>query len=298
MEIERFEYHSEGAETATVMGLNIQRKYGITHANLFALDENKGEPISKNLWKIASEIAKNVLMNERIDSVNWTLTSGRQTTNLHFSSFDGKPFKLDISNNHALNMEEYGHSNCSLARYITDFEGQPPTYVAEGRTRERTRDPLPKTVFCVPCDNPKATDGVFHCQPAYYDADHMRDNYEFILVDTKKVIKALEQDDPGMLNHAARKMSGDTAEEWLESTSMEHPRDMGMWGYRDQKLGFYSGQAALIKVAEDLDLPYFPIAVEKAIGEELINSLRARVGYSQGFLDQRQPSMHPVFNAD
>jgi hypothetical protein len=66
------------------------------------------------------------------------------------------------------------------------------------------------------------------------------------------------------------------------------------------------GQAALIKVAHDLELPYFPIAIEKATGWERIEELRKKVGYELGhsaFLDtlpinipaQKTASIEPIW---
>ncbi len=141
--------------------------------------------------------------------------------------------------------------------------------------------------FSIPCRHPDAKDGVFHCVPSFFNAEHMRDSFEFILVDTKKIISQLRKDDPQLLKHAESKMSGSTAAQWLQETSSEYPRDMGHWTYDTKRgLSMSSGQAALIKVAQDLDLPCFPIAIEKSTGSQAINELRAKVGYKNGDLYQ------------
>ena len=140
-----------------------------------------------------------------------------------------------------------------------------------------------QTVFAIPCNHPAASDGVFYCEPSFFNSPHMREKYAFLLVDTEKVIAELERTNPEMLEHASYKLRGDTAEEWLESTSIDHPRDMGTWYYSRRKsgmeFGMTGGQAALIKVEQEINLPCFPIAIANAPGWNAIEELRKKVGY-------------------
>lgn len=299
MQIERFEFYPGGDQSAEpgILGLNINKSSGLTHINLFALSENKGAAVSDHLWHVARQIVDNVLMCENIENVRWTFTSGFKTTALKFSTLHGNPFKLDISDDWPLRLERHGSSwienRWSLDRYAAGYDGQPPSYVAEGRVRKRTPDPEPRSVFSIPCNNPAAKDGVFYCQPSFYDSATLRDNYEYIMVDTKKLIAQLKSDNPEMLDHAERKFRGGTAEQWLETTAIENPRDMGMWRYSPQlglTMSLSSGDAALIKVVQELDLPYFPIAVEKATGQKNIQDLIGKIGYDPASNHKMSPA--------
>lgn len=287
MDIERFDFFpTHSPEVATTVGINIQKKFGLTTVNLFALKENKGAPIATNIWGIANAISKEVLLGERIDDLNWTLTSRSGTSALKFSTINGQPYKLDISDKTVFSHEEYDFNRLPLE-----------TYIAESKKSRRFEiDGRPETIFCVPCAHPEAKDGVFYCRPAFYEADHMRDDYEFILADTRKIVELLKKDAPDMLEHSARNLKGgSSAEEWLRSTEIDYPRDMGHWTYsREFGLNFSSGQAALIKVADNLNLPYFPIAIAKASGGRNIEELKEKVAY--GFIRGRhEPNMQPTY---
>ena len=134
-----------------------------------------------------------------------------------------------------------------------------------------------KGVFAIPCDHPAAQDGFFYCLPSYFDSENLRGHVEFVLVDTKKVVTSLRENNPKFLGHAAHKMSGTSAEEWLATNSPENPVDMGYWSY-DPKLGFRmaGGQPAHLQLVQDIHLPCFPVAVEKT-SPALLSEMRAKV---------------------
>jgi hypothetical protein len=139
---------------------------------------------------------------------------------------------------------------------------------------------VPPLVLAIPTLHPAATDGVFYCQPTYLNAPHMRGDYEFILADTKKLVAQLRRDDPKMLEHAEHKFSGETAEQWLGVNSRRSAPEMGTWSWSSGRgLSMGSGQAGLIKLVQEIDLPCFPVTVEKATGTRAIQHLAAAIGY-------------------
>ena len=295
MEIDRFEYYpnDDVSKNPTVFGLNIHRQYGQTFVNLFDLDENEGELVSDNFLDIFRDILKKILLGENIENVNWSFSSGCQTSVLKFSTLNGQPFKLDVSNRHAAEMERANLSRFGLGwsidRYMSEYEEQPPNYIM--KDMERIQDPSPQSVFMIPCKNPAAKDGFFYCQPSYYGSDVMPDNKHVILADTKKLIRQLKQDNPSMWEHAEVRFRREKPEEWLECTSMDKPRDMGAWTYNDV-CGFdmTSGTAALIKLVQVLELPYVPITVGVSSPQKL-QELHNKIGYSVQPVD----GMKPVF---
>lgn len=291
MEIGRFEFYPNGdmSQTPTVLGLNINRRHGTTFINLLSLDENEGQSFSKNIWSIVRKIAEDILMGEKIDNVNWTFSSGRSATALKFSTFDGQPFKIDISNEVVFWADEHERGT-SIEFYQKNVIGNKvmgnhnlPSFLPEGVTGEGyTRTSASKTVFCIPCNHPEAKDGVFHCKPSFFGAQHMKDDYDFVMVNTKKFIEELKKGDYGWIVEEARaEMEKDSAkghgtDSWLKHTSIEHPRDMGFWVYReDGGLSLEAGRFELIQIVQDLNLPYFPVAVRKSEGA----ALREKVGY-------------------
>ena len=85
------------------------------------------------------------------------------------------------------------------------------------------------------------------------------------------------------MQHVEYKFTGETVEGWLRHTSFDHPRDMGCWSYGfGWPLAMSSGQASLIKVAELLELPCFPIAVDK----RMVNGVEERFGYTGHLLSR------------
>lgn len=304
MEIDRFEFFPDGdtAQPPVTLGLNIKRKYGLTWVNLFALDENKGPPVSRNLWQAARQIADQVLGGEDIGNINWTLTAGYATSDIKFTTAGGKPAKIDISNHRTLQTEQLAQRSSwpeavwSLSRYADEYEGAPPAHVKNGRVRVRTPEPEPKSAFAIPCAHPAAKDGVFYCQPSFYDSDHIRDKYEYLMVDTRKLLAKIGRDDPHMIQHADYKFRGETAEQWLEANSIEYPADMGFYTYgEDTGLTMCSGNAGMLKLAQEMDIPCFPIALEKGMGQERLRQLASEIGYSGGG-GGGGPSMKPTFS--
>ena len=144
---------------------------------------------------------------------------------------------------------------------------------------------IPKTVLAIPCKHPAAKDGVFYCEPSYINVAHMQNDFEYVLLDTKKVIAHLRERNPELLQHAEYKFRGETAESWLESMSPQHPLDMGQWGYEFGVLSMQAGQASMLKLVQELNLPCFPIAISKGYGEDVRTDLRVFLGYRDHDLD-------------
>lgn len=299
MDIQRYDITISGEENPISIGLNLQKKFGLTHANIFALSDNEGPKVSDHLYRIAKQIVEEILRGENIDDINWTFTAGTQTSRVGFSSIRGVPYKLDISNRWAVEFEDaaYAHNGqgymlWDIEKYSERYRGATPADVGEGRERRRELTPEPRTIFQVPCNHPDAKSGFFHCEPPYINTPHMRDDYDYVLVDTKKVLARLAQDDPDMLKHAAYKYEGSTASKYLRRNSIDNPTDMGQWSFDESFRGltFCAGNAGIIKLAAELDLPYFVVTVSKSESE----GLRQAVGYEAAMSRPMRPVFTPA----
>ncbi len=285
MEIDYFEFYPKGDkdQASGGLGLNINQKDGLTNVNLFALAENTGSLISDNFWHITRQISDAILMGKKIDDINWTLTSGSVTTSLKFSTLRGQPYKLDIADDRVIRAERFKGvgTRWSLDDYSDAYDVHSLPNIKEGGIHKNRMfsAPEPRRIFLIPCDHPSAKDGVFHCQSPEQNADRMGRKLEVILVDTGKLIMQLSKDDPEMLRYAERKFGETSVEEWLEGTSMGKPRDMGQWSFRGdqgERLSLYAGQGELIQLVQELDLPYFPIAIAREDGAA---ALKEKMGY-------------------
>jgi hypothetical protein len=107
----------------------------------------------------------------------------------------------------------------------------------------------------------------------------MTDDFDFVLLDTKKVIANLRERNPELLEHAECKFRGESAESWLKAASRISPLDMGQWGYKYGVISMQAGEASMIKLVQELNLPCFPIAISKGYGELVLKDLRVFLGY-------------------
>jgi hypothetical protein len=300
MDIDSFEFYPDGDTTKTpgVVGLNIQKRYGQTHVNLFALDDNKGPKVSSHFWQVARQVIKGTSPGENLDDVNWTFTSGYQTTALQFTTVGGKPCKLDVSDEHAIDNEQLDmkleRKKWSIDRYKQAYHGQPPKY-DEGGGRERTMSPKPDSAFSIPSSHPKAKEGVFYCRPEFYDSPHMHGDYEFFMVDTRKFMGQLQNDNKYFLEDAKRQLKPADTEGWLEQNSIRHPCPLGSFNYsKERGLAMTSGHVEVLQLVQDIGLPYFPIAVPKSVGPDNMRELKAKVGYAPaGGRDMKPAYMKP-----
>lgn len=297
MEIDYFSFNTIQGQEIT-MGLNIQRQFGMTYVNMFSLKENQGPRLSHNLWTAAKAVISEVLQGQNIEGINWVHVVGDRVNHVRFSTLAGQAYKIDLSDTHALQQESCAFDYAgnpkqnafvwSLEKFRETYTGAIPT---KGEKILSLRYPeSPMTVFQIPCNHPSAKDGIFNCNPSYIDAEHMTDDFEFLLADTKKVLNQLAQDDPDMLAHADRKYAGTDVDRWLKNNSIDHPADMGHWVMSDHR-GFTlsSGNAGLIRLVENLNLPYFPIASTKGDGSDKIRKL---IGYAH----TQQVQMRPAFS--
>ena len=286
LNIKRLDLFLDGdVEKPSTVGLNVQKQGGTTYVNLFSLSENEGQPLSKNIWSIAKHILDRMLLMEKIDDVQWTLTVGFRTTGLKFSTVNCRPYKLDFSDEWAIVREQqafkYGSKDrlWSLDKYAENYSGVTPIKHTETHVIEQSLGKEPRTVFTIPCKHPNAEDGLFYCEPPYLNTPHMTDDFDYILVDTRKALERLALDDPDMLEHAKQKFHGDTPADWLEHMSLTGPITLGHWILKP-KLGglkMIAGQASTIELIQKLDLPYFPVTIDKKDGAR---ELREQLGYT------------------
>ena len=152
------------------------------------------------------------------------------------------------------------------------------------------------TVFCIPTQHAAAKDGYVYIEPLYSNTAHMKDDFEYILADASKFRAKIERDNPDFWAHVERKFSGTTTEGWLRDNSEQSPLNLGNWGYSlECGLRMSSGEAALLKVVEELGLPYVPLTLNKLIGHEMLDKLREEIGYagnSRPILKRLRPTGH------
>lgn len=272
---------------------------GRTKINLFRLKENDGDEISRHLWGIRDYLSSDIYPGMQKDKIDWTLTSGYVTSDLVFEEIYGHPAQLKMSNSRAIYFLPF-----DLGKYQKEYmeiNGKP--FRKEDllvQKHELQQEPL--AVFAVPCA--KAEDGVFYCKPEFYDGD-LRKNYHCFIASTPHLLKRIERDEPRMINHAQFKFRGETGEEWLECNSVQNAYETGSFVVKsadsdayiseETELSFSSGNAGLLMLMQDLELPFVPVGVEKGGWEEgyirkhYVQSLRDDIGYvSQGPSNQNK----------
>ena len=298
MEIDYFNFSTLQGQEIT-MGLNIQHQFGMTYVNMFSLKENQGPRLSHNLWTAAKAITTEVLPGQNIENIQWSFVMSGRVCRIQFSTLNGEPYKIDLSDKHALEQEsacyKFGGYKPKTSNHAYNLEKYSEIYTgaipAKGEKVLTLRYPeIPLTVFQVPCYFRAAKDAVFHCQPSYMGSDYRKDDWEFILADTAKVIEQLRKDDPSMLEHADRKAQGMDFNKRIEKRAIDSSYDMGHWTHSDVR-GFTlsSGDASLIRLVQDVQIPYFPITSTKGDGADKIREL---VGYAPA----QRAQMHPAFS--
>lgn len=331
MRIEHFEFDCPD-DGHCIFGINISEQDGTSCVNLFNLDENKkGAKIAKNLWKLSQHVLDTFLPGRTNKSdINWTLTSGFRTTDIKFKEKNGKPLSLSFSDIHTVVEEEFGIP-FSIDRYSKEYSNIRGTPVHESDhspQRERVMPKKAADVFVIPC--PQAKDGVFYCKPEFHEG-FIEDQYESVLVDTKKLINRILQDDPKMYEHARYKFANTKVEDYLENNSFRSPFNTGslattpkgidrnrnslditspiykntpyspamplhedMNSHPDLKVTLCSGNAGMLILAEQLNLPFIAISVNKAWGPHVIEAVKKEIGY--GYTKSESSEMHYKLN--
>jgi hypothetical protein len=83
-----------------------------------------------------------------------------------------------------------------------------------------------------------------------------------------------------MLRHASNKRGFAPVEDWIVKPSTgERVLETGQWGYHRDQLHLAAGNAGLVDVFREIDLPFFPIAVAKFQGPAAIDEVRTKIGY-------------------
>ena len=170
-------------------------------------------------------------------------------------------------------------------------------------------------IYAIPCNHIACTSGEFYLKFGLFEYESK--NFHYFLADTKKLISQILQDDPKMIEHAEWKYKGDTPECWLKHNSIEHAPDMGSFVFnsyvnfearltkwqkikesiynalnphrfslseepeeKNPALTMNTGQACMLIVAQELDLPFLPITVHREEGDEdHIKLLKNLIGY-------------------
>ena len=290
MSINRFDF-SNGSQEPFSVGLNISKRFGLTQVHMFALDETAPGSINKNIWGIASAISREVLQGENISDVNWNLHVRKVSSAVKFSTFDGKPYKIDISNKTAFQYEGHPHAALSLEKYNEPAEParlQTPMSLFKRDVINAWQHGEPMSMVCVPCAHPSLSDGVFYCNADYSNSTNMRDRYDFFLADSKLAISKLERDDPSMIEHARYKLGRITTDQWVKTSALLFPVSTGGWGNFEGRLNFQQGDASIIKVIQGANLPFFPMCVARGEGK----TLQAQIGYGKdtGHVFNMQPA--------
>lgn len=279
--------------THCVFGLNITKKKGRVCINLFDLDENRNGPkIGDHLWELRNHILATAFTADEVhDFFKWSFTTGYTTSDITFFELNKQPCQLILSNMTALQFEQLPSSSFSVTRYSKEYSEREGKPIHESDLeRELSMEPpkKPDDMFAVPC--PQAKDGVFYCKPDYY-LGNIHDEFEYMLVDTQQLIARIRQDDPKTLEHARYKFAGETPEGWMEVNSPEYPYKTGSFAVGEfirtrnglsPGLGITmtTGNAGLLVLADELQLPFIPIVIPKSSGAENIAVIKRQLGYA------------------
>ena len=296
MDINEFDFYTPDGEYC-IFGMQVTMKNGKPVINMFDLEENKdGAKVSENIWNLSAYILNLVFRDKyKRKDIDWTFTSGYRKTNIHFEEINDQPAKISLTDSTAFEWEQ-GNNSFPLKKYnqeyFQNYNGKPIHKDDLFPSHELVYPETPKEVFAIPC--PQAKDGVFYCKPEYEDTDRNK----CILVDTKKLIERIKQDDPKMIEHARYKFNGEKAEDWLEHNSSENACETGNYAVghhitkRNNKSGLgltlSAGFAGVLILAQELDLPFIPIQID-SYGDngpndpeklKQIRQIQADIGYT------------------
>lgn len=273
MDVQEFGFDTPDGEYC-VFGLNVTIKNGRPVINMFDIEENKDGPkVGDHIWSISQYILDRFFVNQfKRNQVDWTFTSGNRNTDITFDEINNEPIKLRLTDSTAFDWEQSCPlSAAACSEEYFEYNGKPLHKSDTELKLEMRYQATPRDMLVVPC--PKAKDGVFHCKPPCFNGN-THDDFEYIMVDTKKLIERIKQDDPEMLEHAYFKFKGETAEDWLENNSSKYPYNTGSFVVGDhirKKNGLSpglgitlnSGNAGMLILAQELELPFIPIQIEK-----------------------------------
>lgn len=277
MQIDYFEYTPKTSHTPVQIGLQLIERDGQKYANLFDLGlGEKGARLSDNLWTAAQAVIDQNAPHTKLDEVKWSYAADYQTSKINFTTLDGLPAKIDLSNPFALTHAEHGrnaypHSNAySIERYKNEFVQGALQAKWPNIERERICIHEPRSSFVIPTNHPNAKDGIYYYSP--FAVNHeMSGQYLYVFADTTKLIEAIHHGDPKMMDHARYKFSypNETDEEtvarYFEYNRFPDSSDIGnheMLSYYDGKFSF-NGQAGMLIALPAMGTPFIPVAIEK-----------------------------------
>lgn len=269
-----------------VVGIRLDGESGFPRVDLFAVEENKGGPsVAKNLFNIAEQVTREMFDDRKVSHCLWTLSVGDTRTWVDFSTVLDELYRIDFSNQHAIRYER------------SDIPGhaKPLQSYNEAPTFERTRDvidedwDIPAYVYAIPCD---AADGGFFYMKGEYDVPHLRDKYETVLVDKDALLARLSHDEPAMIEHGDRKHGNGDSQRWADASSMDHPFGGGHFSYACGHFTLCAGNAEILTVMKNLDLPYVPITVSR----EEAARVKQDIGVGYAGISGADPSEGPIYD--
>jgi len=103
--------------------------------------------------------------------------------------------------------------------------------------------------------------------------------YETLIVPMNALTQYLKRHDPDMLAHAERKFEGRSLNKVLDRNDFTTPLKAGAWGMdvSDDSLCFSTGDASILKVFSDAQIPFFPVSVKKSVYEEIIGKFKTDI---------------------
>jgi hypothetical protein len=286
MKIDHMDFKTANGQFG-IFGMNIATdRLGKNFIQLFDLEENKGGPkIGENIWNISQRILKEIFGNDKKrNDVSWFFTTSSETTAVQFDELEGKPAKLILSNQRAFQAEQilpYSDKKYEIKNKEKTYSPFQELEGIEYCVIERSADH--KETFTVPCD--KAKDGVFYCQPEYFEGNS-HDDYEYMLVDTEKLIANITKYNPQLMKHAESKFFGMKAEDYLQNNSARHTFKTGDFAISSRNepdgkksITMSSGHADMLILIQELNLPYIPIQIHKGTGADNIAAMKEQIGY-------------------
>ena len=263
----------QGHERPITLGVCIDKTSDHTGIQLLALPDNEGPSISKHLWEIREHVQKTFLDGNR-QKETWQLRKNDSVTTLQFEFLFGQPRQLTISNINTLKNEERQRSDAWKLDKYRDSK-LPNISKAQG---DFNRSANTMDILYVPYDLKKPGSevsllrGALPYVPAHYNyKQNRKDNYETILVDTKKLADALSF----TASHETA-----IAEKYIMAASPITPyTGNNLTVNKDGAIELASGDMGNFKQALLLNHPYVPVTVSKDLGEEKLKMITDTLGF-------------------
>ena len=279
-EIKKLTYSHGSGYAPTTLGYALDEQ----HLTLFPLDSNSGPCVSNHLVGIVEKIRNTEGV---IDGQSLQM---RFQMGLHFSAtfwISDLPYGVkQIACKGVVPFQtELREANRPVHQRVSKPVEQYQQWLDDGFFELRTKfdvaasDRNSYVLTAIPYTHSDYGHGGYVFARPEFMGSNIDHKYETIIVPTSGLIWYTSRHDQEMLRHATYKFGSKSVSDHLAKNDFIHPLDAGSWAMNPAKghMVFNTGNASVLKIFSDADIPFFPVSVSKNSDERLIERFKSEI---------------------